>query len=31
MAIDVPRKGQIAQSILFHLVQIDTVPSLQNT
>ena len=31
MAIDVPRKGQIVQSILFHLVQIDTVPSHQNT
>ena len=31
MAIDVPRKGQIVQSILFHLIQIDAVPSLQNT
>ena len=31
MAIDVPYKGQIVQIILFHLIQIDAVPSLQNT
>ena len=31
MAIDVPCKSQIVQTIPFHFIQIDTVSSFQNT